>query len=843
MRIRSSFLALMLVIAVIVLGVTGVMIREAYQDRQSAITARGLAAVQGELMRLNELIGIERGVDNGALLDNKTYDPGADNIARPRANTDAAFKRVLDLGHVTANRAIDIARIEKARATVVEWRRKVDAAIVRPLAERPAEVVKSYSPAFVDLVGNMTPALNAIDAAISRADSDVASPMSIARLAADMRALAGARGTVMVNVIVSGKPIAPETNVRYADYTGRMEALWGRIAMTMAMIDAGAELKEMVQKTEAGYFKTGLPALYAEIRAGSDKGGQWPFTATEFRTRHNPQLYVAGHLRDAAVNEALRVADMLIAERTNSLAIQSAVAALAVLLVIGGAVFFLRRVVSPLGAITGTMTRIAQGEAAEIGYANRKDEVGDMAQALSVFQRNAEEKAKLEAGERSRAEAEAKRLAAQREAEAVISREIAQFCAAVGEGNFSDRIDLAGKDGVFRELSQQLNGLADTMQGVMRDLGAVLQALSTGDLTRSTAGQYKGAFAALADAARDTVARLRDFAGQLGESASLVRNASAEISSGSQDLAQRTESQAASIEETAASMHQITATVKQNADNAQAASQLAMAARETAEKGGSVVRDAVSAVTQIEESARKISDIVGLIDEIAFQTNLLALNASVEAARAGEAGKGFAVVAQEVRALAQRSANASKDIKALIQDSNAQVRTGATLVNQTGSSLTDIVNAVKKVTDIVAEIAAASREQATGLDQINTAVGTMDEMTQRNGALVEETSASAQNLAGQGRQLAELVGFFKTGESSAPVVPATTIPTRVVSAKPGKVTPVVSSLVSRPASKPASRPMVKPVAKPVATIKPAVKPVVVAATASPPDEGDDWQEF
>ena len=214
-------------------------------------------------------------------------------------------------------------------------------------------------------------------------------------------------------------------------------------------------------------------------------------------------------------------------------------------------------------------------------------------------------------------------------------------------------------------------------------------------------------------------------------------------------------------------MHEITATVKQNADNAQAASQLAAVARDAADKGGAVMGNVVTAMSQIEGSAGKISDIVGLIDEIAFQTNLLALNASVEAARAGEAGKGFAVVAQEVRALAQRSANASKDIKALITASNGQVREGGKLVSQAGESLTEIVSAVKKVTDIVSEIAAASREQATGLEQVNTAVGSMDEMTQRNGALVEETSASAQALSEQASQLAQLVGFFRTGPAGS----------------------------------------------------------------------------
>ncbi|MCW0232959.1 MAG: methyl-accepting chemotaxis protein [Ferrovibrio sp.] len=761
MRIRNSFLLFVAVIAVIVIGLAGTMTVTAYQDRQSAIAARNLAAVQGGLMKALEMVAIERGSDNGALLDDKTYDPQSDFITRARRNSDDALGAVLATAREANHRAIDMAKIEAVQKTMQDWRKRVDPAISRPRAERPADVVREYSPAIVSLINSMQPVLNKIDAAISRADSDVATPMTIARLAADMRTDAGARGTVMVNVIVSGKPITPETEARFADYSGRMNAFWGRIAMMMQMFDASPALKDIVAKTNQGYFTSTLPGLYAEIRAGSDKGGQWPFTAPEFRTRHNPALYVAGTLRDTAVAEARLVADSVIADRTRSLVTQGVVTLVAALLLVGGAIFFLRRVVSPLGSMTSTMTRIADGQQAEIGYRDRSDEIGDMAKALGIFQRNAEEKTQLEAEERSRAEAEKARMVEQRETEAAISREIAQFCAAVGEGDFSRRIDMAGKDGVFAELSGQMNALADTMQGVLQDLGDMLGAMAQGDLTRDAAGRYKGAFATLADAARETVTRLRDFAGRLAESAETVRTASAEISSGSQDLAQRTESQAASIEETAASMHEITTTVKQNADNAQAASQLAVAARDTAEKGGSVVSDAVNAVTQIEASARKISDIVGLIDEIAFQTNLLALNASVEAARAGEAGKGFAVVAQEVRALAQRSANASKEIKALIADSNAQVKTGASLVQQTGSSLTEIVTAVKKVADIVAEIAAASREQATGLDQINTAVGSMDEMTQRNGALVEETSASAQSLAGQGRQLAELVGFFR----------------------------------------------------------------------------------
>ncbi|MBS4045243.1 MAG: Cache 3/Cache 2 fusion domain-containing protein [Alphaproteobacteria bacterium] len=433
--------------------------------------------------------------------------------------------------------------------------------------------------------------------------------------------------------------------------------------------------------------------------------------------------------------------------------------AIAILIGAGIAVLVMRGMMKPLPRLTDYTNRLAQNDlSVQIGDQERQDEIGALARAVAIFKRNAEEKLALEAAQ----EQERQRFAADRDAqEQRFEQAIGRVVLAAADGDLSQRVETAELTGVLQRVGSAVNDLLNRTDGAMTAVISVTSAMAEGDLRSKIDQRFRGRFELLAQNVNNMADRLRDFAGRLAESAETVRIASAEISTGSQDLAQRTESQAASIEETAASMHEITTTVKQNADNAQAASQLAVVARDTAEKGGNVVADAVKAVTQIEDSARKISDIVGLIDEIAFQTNLLALNASVEAARAGEAGKGFAVVAQEVRALAQRSANASKEIKGLIANSNAQVKTGASLVQQTGSSLTEIVGAVKKVADIVAEIATASREQATGLDQINTAVGSMDEMTQRNGALVEETSASAQSLADQGRQLAELVGFFR----------------------------------------------------------------------------------
>jgi methyl-accepting chemotaxis protein-1 (serine sensor receptor) len=275
--------------------------------------------------------------------------------------------------------------------------------------------------------------------------------------------------------------------------------------------------------------------------------------------------------------------------------------------------------------------------------------------------------------------------------------------------------------------------------------------------------QVKGAdeLANLLGALRTMDQRLVEIVAEVRQGSDAVSTAAQQIARGNDDLSQRTQEQASSLEETASSMEEMTSTVKQNAENASHANQLARGAREQAERGGEVAAQAVTAMREINSSSRKISDIVSLIDEIAFQTNLLALNAAVEAARAGEQGRGFAVVATEVRNLAQRSAGAAKEIKLLINDSAEKVRTGTELVDQSGKALADIVDSVKKVTDIVAEIAAASQEQSAGIDQVNNAVSQMDEMTQQNAALVEEASAAARAMHEQANELTNQVGFFK----------------------------------------------------------------------------------
>ncbi len=304
--------------------------------------------------------------------------------------------------------------------------------------------------------------------------------------------------------------------------------------------------------------------------------------------------------------------------------------------------------------------------------------------------------------------------------------------------------------------------------GVEKEMQGMLSSVLAGDLSQRIALTSKaGFFEAMSRGVNQLADNMSEVVSKVKGVAAEVRRGAEEISAGNANLSQRTEQQSSSLEETASSMEEMTTTVKQNADNAGQANQLAMAARDQAEKGGSVVSQAVKAMSDINDSSKKIADIIGVIDDIAFQTNLLALNAAVEAARAGEQGRGFAVVASEVRSLAGRSATAAKEIKELIQDSVKKVEDGSVLVTQSGQTLEKIVASVKKVSDIVAEIAAASREQSSGIEQVNRAVMQMDELTQQNAALVEEATAASQAMAQQVRGLNDMLERYRVAEQSA----------------------------------------------------------------------------
>lgn len=311
----------------------------------------------------------------------------------------------------------------------------------------------------------------------------------------------------------------------------------------------------------------------------------------------------------------------------------------------------------------------------------------------------------------------------------------------------------------------------------------VLKAVAAGDFVQTLDVKSKDELGQLATSLNQAVTNMRNALQDVRGTADSVASASLQLSAGSEEISSGAQEQASSLEETASSLEEIASTIKQSADNAQQANQLASGARDVAEKGGRVVSEAVQAMNEINESSKQIADIINTIDEIAFQTNLLALNAAVEAARAGEQGRGFAVVAAEVRNLAKRSATSAKEIKVLIQDSVRKVENGSSLVNQSGQTLQEIVTAVKRVTDIVGEIAAATREQSTGIDQVNRAVTQMDAVTQSNAGQTEELAGTAESLSAQAAQLQQLVAQFRLEESSARGVVQTSSPSAATSTR------------------------------------------------------------
>ncbi len=345
--------------------------------------------------------------------------------------------------------------------------------------------------------------------------------------------------------------------------------------------------------------------------------------------------------------------------------------------------------------------------------------------------------------------------------EIAVEREVADIVEAAQRGNLDGRITQEGKTGFFAVLADRINGLLETTHQALKATSDVLARVARGDLTERIEQDYEGIFGQLKDDTNTTVERLREVVGRIKEATEAINTAAQEIAAGNNDLSSRTEEQASSLEETASSMEQLNATVRQNAENARQANELAKSSNEGVVRGSEVVKRVVVTMGEIQDSSRKIADIIGVIDSIAFQTNILALNAAVEAARAGEQGRGFAVVATEVRNLAQRSATAAKEIKSLIAESVGKVESGAKLVGEAGSTMDEVVSSFRSVANLVTEISGASREQSSGIEQVTQAVGQMDEVTQQNAALVEEAAAAAESLEEQARGLVQAVGMFK----------------------------------------------------------------------------------
>ncbi len=453
------------------------------------------------------------------------------------------------------------------------------------------------------------------------------------------------------------------------------------------------------------------------------------------------------------------------------------------ILAAGAGWLFARTVSKPISRLTGTMDALAAGNLdVEVKGADRSDEIGAMAKAVQVFKENAGRMMEMTEGERA--------ASLQRRADRTAM--MSQLQGAFGEvvdaaiaGDFTRRVNADFPDPELNALAGSVNELVATVERGLGETGEVLGALAHTDLTRRVEGSYQGAFEQLKNDTNAVAEKLGEIVVGLKDTSRSLKMATGEILSGANDLSERTTKQAATIEETSAAMEQLAATVIANAERADDATRAAAGVTRTAEEGGAVMLSATQAMERITASSGKISNIIGLIDDIAFQTNLLALNASVEAARAGDAGKGFAVVAVEVRRLAQSAASASSDVKALIEQSGAEVKGGSRLVLEAADKLEAMLVAARSSNEVMDAIAKASREQASAIEEVNAAVRQMDEMTQHNAALVEETNAAIEQTEAQAVELDRIVEIFRVVEQEA-VAGRTLRPAREPAAEPAK---------------------------------------------------------
>ncbi|PIC01614.1 methyl-accepting chemotaxis protein [Caulobacter sp. X] len=554
-------------------------------------------------------------------------------------------------------------------------------------------------------------------------------------------------------------------------------------------------------------FSARLEKIYTNARQGADMGLQNANeAAVMIMAIIDPDITSLNEDVNKFVSAHSKETDVMVAASANQAKTNTLISVLFGVIAAGSALLFAlwigsRKIAAPLADTAKTMEVLANGSVdVEVKGAERKDEVGAMARSVQVFKDNAVALRTAEAAQaRANSEAEAERRRNQEMAEAA-AKEQAQ---------------------------------------VMEIIAAGLNRLAEGDLTYRLDQDIPESYKRLQTDFNGAVTQLEETMRTIVHAASSIGAGSDEIASASDDLSRRTEQQAASLEETAAALDEITATVRRSSAGAQEAAKVVGSTRGDAERSSVVVRNAVDAMNEIEKSSQEISQIIGVIDEIAFQTNLLALNAGVEAARAGEAGRGFAVVAQEVRALAQRSADAAKEIKTLISTSSQQVNQGVSMVGQTGEALQAIVSKVGEIDALVGEIASSGQEQATGLNQVNAAVNQMDQTVQQNAAMVEQSTAAAHSLKGEAGNLLKMIGRFRVGGAAA-AAPSSSASSARAATRPA---PAPSRPAPAPARGPApasasSRPGLNPVAAAQAKVASFAK-----SSAAPAASADDWEEF
>ncbi len=613
-------------------------------------------------------------------------------------------------------------QLVRAHDVVAGLRQKGDANAALAKSARDPAVAMGLQDDGQSLLTALAASADRVDESMRRINPLLEELLTIKREAWSARVDAGTPSLALVAAVTSQKPwsIAQLSAAQKAN--GRIDAAWAVVSELATRSDMPDGVKAAVAKANDTYFGKDAPgrnAMYDQLGEGHLPA----ITAGEWLNTIVPSVTPVGAVVGAALNEMRATAEATVTDSWHQLLIYSGLLCASVLLVVIGFLTVYRRVSQPILSLTKVMRRLADRDFnAMVPGTNRRDELGAMAQSVEVFRESGLRMLRLEeeSVEQSR-RAEAERSMAE----------------------------------------QQQRAAAERQAEVVEALAGALARLAKGDLTCELEREMAPEYERLRADFNEAIVELHAAMQQIMAHADTIGSGTQEIATASDDLSKRTEQQAAGLEETAAALQEITGNVRRTADGSMRAREVANAAQKDAEHSGQVVRDAVAAMGAIEGSARQIGQIIGVIDEIAFQTNLLALNAGVEAARAGEAGRGFAVVASEVRALAQRSADAAKEIKALISTSSQQVARGVALVGDTGEALNRILTQIGAFSQVIGEIATAAQEQASGLAELNNAVAAMDQVTQQNAAMVEQTTAATHSLSQETAELRDSAQRFR----------------------------------------------------------------------------------
>ncbi|NLS20041.1 HAMP domain-containing protein [Rhizobium sp. P40RR-XXII] len=666
----------------------------------------------------SSLAKLELGTQEGTLAllkaDRATVDKYMDEAKSVSATIDDATLK------------IPLADIMTAYDRVVAFRSKLDSEITKKLVDRDPTLQATTLDIGQQLLTALEAGSNAVESRIRTSDPSMTALIQIRALTWYTRATAGAANLLFVNTLASGEAMKPEDVGKIQQFDYAANFTWGQIGTLVNHPSTPQVVKDAYKVGSTTYFNGDFAAKHSALLAKFAAGEKKAMSLDDWRPLGNAALLTITNTAAAAADGMVGKAAASQNDAFISLIAYGLTFLVAAVLSITGICVIIFRVTKPVGVLTHSMTALAHGDlSVSIGGVERHDEVGAMARSVQVFQQAAIHNKALEAeATEVRVRSEHERVEVQRRAEAEAEQRLLQATGSLATG---------------------------------------LRQLASGDLLCEIETPLSEQFENLRQDFNSSVSQLREAMSRVGQAASLVNSGSYEISQASDNLSKRTEQQAASLEETAAALEEVTANVQSTSKRAGDARDLVRGARLRAENSSQVVSNAVNAMGRIEHSSKQITQIISVIDEIAFQTNLLALNAGVEAARAGEAGKGFAVVAQEVRELAQRSANAAKEIKALIGNSEVAVSEGVKLVNDTGDGLAAIADLVLQINQHMDAIATAAQEQSMGLSEINGAVNHMDQATQQNAAMVEEMNAAGSGLSEEANRLGELLSAFRTG--------------------------------------------------------------------------------